>query len=127
MQEHVVTPNQSLTGTLTLPTTFEYLFLLAVMASPHVLDHAQNIYLTVTVAPSSPVSSNPQSLAIHPSMTYLGTVGALPDVQLISVPRESWEIIHENVMNTLKRMDGVRRVEMEQPPKMRAKRSVDEL
>ncbi|EKM56119.1 uncharacterized protein PHACADRAFT_257193 [Phanerochaete carnosa HHB-10118-sp] len=97
------------------------------MATQHVLDHTQNIYLTVTVSPSSPVFSNPQSLTIHPSMRYLGTVGALPDVQLLSVPRESWETIQENVMSTLKRMDGVRRVEMEQPPRMRAKRGIDEL
>ncbi|GJE88110.1 hypothetical protein PsYK624_041930 [Phanerochaete sordida] len=94
------------------------------MASQHVLDHAQNVYLTVTTSPSF---ANPQSLAIHPSVSYLGNVGALPDVQLLSVPRESWESVRESVMSTLSRMDGVRRVDMEQPPKTRAKRGADEL
>jgi hypothetical protein len=97
------------------------------MAAQHVLDHGNNVYLTVTVSPSASVASNPQSLAIHPSMTYLGTVGQLQDVQLLGIPRESWDLIHENVMDTLKRIEGVQRVEMEQPPKMRTKRSIDDL
>ena len=97
------------------------------MASQHVLDHAQNVYLTVTVSPASAAYANPHSLAIDPAITYVGTVGQLPDVQLLSVPRASWEGMRDNVLNTLKGLDGVRRVDVEQPPRTRTKRDTEEL
>lgn len=97
------------------------------MASQHVQDHAQNVYLTVTVSPSSTVFANPQSLAVDPAITYVGTVGQLPDVKMLSIPRDSWGGIQANVLDTLKGMDGVRRVDIEQPPRMRSKRNADEL
>ena len=97
------------------------------MASQHVLDHSSNVYLTVTTSSSAAVSSNPQSLAIHPSISYLGPVGQLRDVHLLGIPRESWELIQDNVLSTLKGMPGGQRVDMEQPPRMRAKRNIDDL
>lgn len=97
------------------------------MTTNHALDHANNVYLTVFTSASTLVASNPQSLTIHPSITHLGHVGELQDVQLLSVPRESWDAIQDNVLTALKGIPGVQRVDVEQPPKTRAKRTIDEL
>ena len=97
------------------------------MATQHSLDHGNNIYLTVTVSPSSAAASNSQALIVHPSITHLGHVGQLQDVQLLSVPRASWDLVQDSVMSTLRGISGVQRVAIEQPPRMRAKRNADDL
>ena len=96
------------------------------MATQQVLDHELNVYLAVTVSPSSATFANPQGLVIDPSITYVGTVGQLPDVQLISVPRNGWNAIKDNLLARLNGLDGVKRVDVEQPPRMRAKRNTEE-
>ncbi|KAI0792630.1 hypothetical protein C8Q75DRAFT_574332, partial [Abortiporus biennis] len=49
-----------------------------------VLNYSDNIFLTVTV--SQELAQQPSGLVIHPSLTTLGQVGELRDVQLVSVP-----------------------------------------
>lgn len=110
------------------PLTVLAVLLASAMAAQHVLDHAANVYLTVTVAPATPALASPaQALAVHPAVSYVGPVGALPDVVLLSVPRARWDDVREGVLSAVKGVQGVRRVDVEDPPRMRAKRGIDEL
>ncbi|GBE82830.1 hypothetical protein BKA93DRAFT_522463 [Sparassis latifolia] len=97
------------------------------MSAPLALNHDENVYLTVTITSSSPFAVNPAALVVHPSLTHLGMVGQLRDVQLLSVPRESWPRLQGEVLSALNALDGVRRVDVQDPPRMRAKRGGDEL
>ncbi|KAH9842451.1 uncharacterized protein C8Q71DRAFT_853008 [Rhodofomes roseus] len=76
------------------------------MSSQHVLNHDDNVYLAVTVSPSSRFMANPEQLAVHPSLTHLGMVG--------------------EILSSLNGLDGVKHVDVQGPPRMRAKRG-DEL
>ncbi|KAF7762152.1 hypothetical protein Agabi119p4_8745 [Agaricus bisporus var. burnettii] len=99
---------------------------------PQILDHASNIYLSITLSPSSPLFSTPSALSTgsHSLLTYQGQVGALSDVQLYSIPRgglePNWDSIQEDVLRGIREREGVVRVDIVQPPKQRAKRG-DEL
>ncbi|OBZ75955.1 hypothetical protein A0H81_04936 [Grifola frondosa] len=76
------------------------------MSIPLALNHDANIYLAVTLSPSSALFSNPAALAIHPYVTHLGKAGQIPDIQLLSVPRQSWERVRDEVITALNRMEG---------------------
>lgn len=91
------------------------------------MDFSANAYLTITTAPGSAVANNPSLLAVHPSVTSLGKVGELTDVQIISVPRNVWVESKDTIVQYLNALDGVRRVEVQDPPRTRAKRGGDEL
>ncbi|TFL07906.1 hypothetical protein BDV98DRAFT_521140 [Pterulicium gracile] len=81
--------------------------------------------LAVTLQSSSSLMTNPAELATaHDSLTHVGQVGELSDVQLVSVPSTEWDAVKGDVLGALMGMDGVVRVEV-QKAKQRAKR--DEL
>lgn len=93
------------------------------------LNYQTNTYLAVTLASSSPYYNNPAALAaIHPSVTHVGPVGQLPDVQLLSISKQDWERpgISDEVMAFLNGRAGASRVDI-QTPKQRVKRGGDEL
>lgn len=92
------------------------------MSTQHTLDHDSNVYLTVTLSPTSPAYSNPEVLTSHPSLTHVGSVGEMRDVQLLSVPRNSWNRVQGDVLSMLNGLAGVRRVDVQQPPRTRVKR-----
>jgi hypothetical protein len=102
------------------------------MATPLNLDYTSNIYLAVTLAPSSSYASDPASLSTSHSalsnaqFTHVGQVGQLRDVQLYSVPKDKWEQsgVQEAVTDALRKAspEGVRDVEI-QAVKMRSKRT----
>ncbi|KDQ59795.1 hypothetical protein JAAARDRAFT_633082 [Jaapia argillacea MUCL 33604] len=97
------------------------------MSTPLQLDFASNTYLAVTLSRSSPYYQSPAGLATHPSVTHIGPVGALPDVQLFSVPNGEWVTDGDAVVRSLDlRREGVVRVDLQSPPRARAKRG-DEL
>ena len=86
------------------------------------MDYNSNTYLAVTVSPNSPYMSNPASLAdVHSELRYVGNVGELSDVQLLSVPKSQWETVQAAVQQALKGATGVQSVDV-QVPKQRAKR-----
>ncbi|KAI0933419.1 hypothetical protein AcV5_005566 [Taiwanofungus camphoratus] len=94
-----------------------------IMSTVHPLNHQENVYLAATIASSSRFFDNPAALAsIHPSLTYIGIVGQMRDVQLLSVPRESWQRIQGEVLGSLNGLDGIRRVDVQDSPRARVKR-----
>lgn len=89
-------------------------------------DYTAYIYLAVYISKFSDLKNNPSFLSsAHPSVTYLSQVGALDDVQLVTVPRADWEGNMNEILGGLKSLHGVTRVEV-QEAKQRAKRSKDE-
>lgn len=86
------------------------------------LDHTANAYLAITLSQSSALFSDPAGLAQHPAVQYVGQVGQLQDVQLVSVPRAQWVEAEADVMGWLKARDGVVNVQVQSPPRARAKR-----
>ncbi len=110
---------------------------------PAALDFAHSTYLSITFPASSRFFSAPGSLhlpdvgaspaapdtASSPGLTYVSPVGELPDAHIYAVQGVAggeWERVREQVLRSVKRVDGVGRVE-ELKPKMRAKRGMDEL
>ena len=98
---------------------------------PQALDYASNVYLAVSLTPSSAyltnaIQLNPTSFT-NVNINDLGTVGSLPDVKLLSVPKEEWETVGEDILRALKQdKENVVTVEL-QVPKQRVKRGGDEL
>lgn len=91
------------------------------------LNHEANTYLAVMLSSSSPYLSDPSLLATaHSSLTHLGQVGSLRDVQLLSVPKQDWERVQTDVLDSLKSKEGITGVDI-QVPQRRAKRGGDEL
>ncbi|KAF7314563.1 p-loop containing nucleoside triphosphate hydrolase protein [Mycena kentingensis (nom. inval.)] len=91
------------------------------------LNHATHTYLALTLPPSSAYMQNPATLEqLYPKAAYVGQVGALKDVQLVSVPKTEWESpgMKDKIYDAFK--DVVVRVDV-QEPKQRAKRGGDEL
>ena len=90
------------------------------------LDHTANTYLAVSLSPSSPYLQNPSALSsAHPSVTHVGQVGQMNDIQLISIPRHEWDSAQHDILGSLNAQQGITRVEI-QAVKQRTKRS-DEL
>ncbi len=86
------------------------------------LDHVSNVYLAVTLSPGSPAYNHPELLTSHATVTHVGPVGELRDVQLLSVPQGSWGHVQAEVLSTLNGINGVRSVQIQQPPRTRVKR-----
>ncbi|EPS98369.1 hypothetical protein FOMPIDRAFT_1165495 [Fomitopsis schrenkii] len=95
------------------------------MSSQHVLNFDDNVYLAVTVSPTSHFMVNPGQLAVHPSLTHLGTVGQLQDVQLLSAPRAGWPHAQGEILALLNNLDGVKHVDVQDPPRERFRRGDD--
>jgi hypothetical protein len=91
------------------------------------LDHIANTYLAVSLSPSSPYLHNPSALSdAHPSVTHVGQVGQMSDVQLFSIPRQEWNHAQQDILGFLNAQQGVIRVDV-QAVKQRTKRGGDEL
>ncbi|KAI0657164.1 hypothetical protein C8Q70DRAFT_1046398 [Cubamyces menziesii] len=97
------------------------------MATALAQNHEENVFLTVTLSPTSALYNDPDGLAIHPLITRLGRIGELQDVQVLSVPRASWPQMQGSLLDALNGLPGVLRVDVQERPKMRAKRGGDEL
>ena len=88
---------------------------------------ADNVLIAVTISPTSALHGNPDGLVVHPLVTRLGQVGQLQDVQLLGVPRDSWAHAQGEVLDSLNGLAGVLRVDVQDMPKLRTKRGVEEL
>lgn len=95
------------------------------MSAQHVLRFDDNVYLAVTVSPTSRFMANPEQLAAHLSLTHLGTVGQLQDVQLLSAPRAGWPHVQGEILALLNNLDGVKHVDVQDPPRQRVRRGDD--
>lgn len=94
---------------------------------PLALDHDAHAYIAVTLVPTSTFHVEPRGLAQHPAVDYVGQVGELQDVQLVSVPKAQWPEVEADVLGWLKAREGVVHVQVQSAPKMRARRGGDEL
>ena len=92
------------------------------MSGHPVLDYASNVYLTITTSPHS-IGSVADA---HPALTYVGPVGSLTDVHIVSVPKDAWLANGSNILSRVKAFDGVAGVEVQPEPRRRTKRG-DEL
>lgn len=92
-----------------------------------VLDYSANVYLAVSLTANSVYLNNPISLTTYPALSFVGNVGELADVKLVSVPKDEWQNIGEDILKSLRAdKDNVVRVDF-QEPKTRRKRGADEL
>ena len=92
------------------------------------LDQASNVYLAVTLNPTSPFVTNRESLLQVPryeSITDEGFVGSLQDVKLLKVPNEVWQAEKQDISATIESNENILKVVV-QEPKMRVKRDVNE-
>ena len=93
----------------------------------YALNYEANTYLAVTLSPGSTYFQDPATLAaVHPSISHVGQVGPLQDVQLVSVPKRDWDGVKEEVLQSLMGSGGIGRVDV-QVAQQRAKRGGDEL
>ncbi len=91
------------------------------------LNYNTNTYLAVTLSPGSQYLQSPASLVeSHSSLVHVGNVGQLEDVQLYSVPKAVWQREEADILEILKELQGVSRVDV-QIPRTRSKRGGDEL
>jgi hypothetical protein len=98
------------------------------LTPPKVLNFDANAYISVTLDPSAASFGSPATLAAgHNAVEYVGPVGQLADVQLVSVPKDQWPAAQADVLGWLKSRPGVVHVEVQGPPRTRAKRGGDEL
>lgn len=89
-------------------------------------DYNANVYIAVTLTPSSAYLNNAINLPAYPSVTTAGNVGQLEDVKLLSVPKDEWRSAGDDILKLLREDQGnVLRVDV-QEPKIRRKRG-DEL
>ena len=95
---------------------------------PLSLDYNTNVYLAVSLTPSSTFKSTPIQLDSFPSTVEdLGIMDNLPDTKILSVPKDEWSNVGEDILNALRNdKANVLRVD-EQKPKLRTKRGGDEL
>lgn len=86
------------------------------------MDYSSNTYLAITLSPSS--TTNPASLvaSLSSGSYYVGQVGELADVHLVSVPKADWEQSQDQIVRTLRASVGVQRVDVQPEPKRRVKR-----
>lgn len=90
--------------------------------APLALNHDINVYLAVSLTPTSIYTNTPIALSEYPSVAQVGNVGELPDVKLLSVPKGEWQNINEDILQQL-RKDSANIVRVDvQEPKARKKR-----
>lgn len=91
---------------------------------PLQLNHASNAYLTVYFRPSSSFLADPSSInSVHPALTHVGPVGALKDVQVLSVSKFEWDRVSDEILASLSSRGDIEKVEVQDEPKARVKRS----
>jgi hypothetical protein len=83
------------------------------------LNYATHAYLTILLAPSSSLLADPS--AVHPDLKYIGPVGQLPDIHIFSFPKPTWDHSSAAIISTLRQIDGVLKVDI-QEPRTRVKR-----
>ncbi|KAL5512031.1 hypothetical protein ACEPAH_5250 [Sanghuangporus vaninii] len=95
---------------------------------PLSLDYNSNVYLAVSLTPASILKSTPIQLNSYPSAVKdLGSMDNLPDVKLLSIPKDDWSNVGEDILKALRDDRGnILRVD-EQKPKLRTKHGGDEL
>jgi hypothetical protein len=97
-------------------------------APQHKLDFGAHTYIAVTLDRAAGAQLEPRDLAAaHGRAAYVGPVGELADVQLVSVPRDAGPDAEADVLGWLKARSGVVHVEVQAPPRTRAKRGGAEL
>ena len=95
------------------------------MSAP--LDYSANVYLAISLTANSVYLNKPVSIPSYPYLSYLGNVGQLADVKLVSVPKDDWQNIGEDILAYLRAdKDNIARVDV-QMPATRRKRGRDEL
>ncbi|KZV86852.1 hypothetical protein EXIGLDRAFT_840415 [Exidia glandulosa HHB12029] len=73
----------------------------------YALDYATNAYFAVSVSSSSSYISDPAPLAdAHPSLFYVGKVGALNDVLLLGAPQSDSDVA-KRALNALSDVESV--------------------
>ena len=93
----------------------------------HDLNYNANTYLAVTFSPHSQYFQSPAALVhAQPSLSHVGKVGELEDVQLYGVPKAVWQYEGEDILEYLRRLEGIHRVDV-QSLQTRSKRGSDEL
>ena len=92
------------------------------MATALSQEHREKVYITVTLSPTAALFSEPDGLLIHPRLARLGRVGELQDVQVLTAPRAEWPDVEDPILDTLRGLPGVLRVDVQDLPKLRAKR-----
>lgn len=94
---------------------------------PLALDHSASVYLAVTLSPSSIYTSNPINLPQHPSLIDVGHVGELSDVKLLSVPKEDWPTVGDDILRTLlEDKDNIVDISKQEPNARTKRREVDD-
>ncbi|TRM57492.1 hypothetical protein BD626DRAFT_211853 [Schizophyllum amplum] len=83
------------------------------------LNFAANVYIALTLAPSIQPSTLPSAAGLSDSLSHVGQVGQLHDVQLFSVPKAQWS---DEISSRLQGTDGVMHVDIQSEPRQRAKR-----
>lgn len=98
-------------------------------AANSALDYSSNAYLALTLSRTSPFYAQPASLPDHVAVPlhYVGSVGALDDVHLYSLPKSQYQVIKDQVFQVLGNMPTHVVAVDEQLPKQRAKRAGGEL
>lgn len=92
------------------------------MSTPTTLDYNANIYLAVSLTPSSIYHNAPVEVPSYPGVTQIGNVGELSDVLLLAVPKDEWQTDGTAIVEKLKEdTSNVARVDV-QEPKRRVKR-----
>ncbi|KAK7438464.1 hypothetical protein VKT23_018077 [Stygiomarasmius scandens] len=90
-------------------------------------DYEHNVYIAVTLDPTSSLFSNPSVLSnIHSALMYVGPVGKLKDVHLVSFGKEEWNEHVEEIIQLIKGCEGINKVDV-QEVKHLTKRNDDEL
>ncbi|KAF9009643.1 hypothetical protein BDQ17DRAFT_1421808 [Cyathus striatus] len=69
-----------------------------------------SVQLAITLSPSTTPTS---IINKNPSLTHIGQVGQLADVQLFSVPKETWDTQEDPILAHLKSEEGVLRVDVQ--------------
>jgi hypothetical protein len=86
------------------------------------LDFDAKVYLTVTLSSTLPYQFDPSLLsAVHPDIEYICQVGELQDVQLIGVPKQTWDYRRDEIIRSLETAEGVIKIDV-QGLKQRTKR-----
>lgn len=86
------------------------------------MDYESTTYIAISVHPQSLFSSSPETLDIpHPLATFVGPVGSLDNVYLLSVRKPDWKDHSDEIISRLEGSAGVSRVDV-QTTKQRAKR-----
>ena len=79
------------------------------------LDYSTNVYLAVSLTPTSIYHNTPVQIASFPSVSQVGNVGALADVLLLAVSKTDWASGGENILKTLKEdKENVMRVDVQE-------------